>query len=380
MKYLCDCSPTREHLELWANPDKLVFASCFFWNPGTEDQKSLIGLLQSLLHEILSQCEDLIQVASAWRWQAYELGTSTLGLWTTLELLDALRAIVIKPKHGTKFAFYIDGLDEFEGDDAARSDIIDLLKDIASYEHNKVCISSRPWLIFEDAFESGPSLRLEELTYNDITEYVEVELGGNTKFQKLSKSNSIACADLIRKIVDKAAGVFLWVFLVVRLLSQGLRNEDDVIDLQRRLDLMPSDLEEFFARMIGTLDPFYLRQAARLFQIALKDDTTQTLLTYSFTQERDPDFAIKAEVKLLSEDEGVERLTSMRRFLNSRCKGLLEVHETGQSIFLTPTVHFLHRTARDFLQLSAKNTALDPYLSECYDVSTELCKSYLAQR
>ena len=380
MKYLCDSPATKEHLEAWADPAQLVFASCFFWNPGTKIQKSLTGLLLSLLHGVLSQCHDLMQTASPWRWQAYDLGASSLSPWSTTELLDALRAIVFDPESKVRFAFYIDGLDEYEGDDAARSAIIDLFQDIASTDCSKLCISSRPWLIFEDAFERGPSLRLEELTQNDVTRYITDKLGGNLKFRRLSASHPTECTALIRTIVDKAAGVFLWVFLVVRLLSQGFQNEDDIVDLQRRLDLIPSDLEDFFARMIGTLDSFYLEQAARLFKIALTAETTVTLLTYAYTQERDPEYAIKAKVKHLPQEEGVERLMSMKRLLNSRCKGLLEAHEEeAGGIFVSPTVHFLHRTARDFLLKSAKNTKLDPYMTESYDVNTELCKAYLAQ-
>jgi hypothetical protein len=40
---------------------QLVFASFFFWKPGTTMQKSLTGLIRSLLHDVLKECPDLIQ-------------------------------------------------------------------------------------------------------------------------------------------------------------------------------------------------------------------------------------------------------------------------------------------------------------------------------
>ena len=40
---------------------QLVFASFFFWKPGSKKQKSLAGLTRSLLHDVLQACPDMIQ-------------------------------------------------------------------------------------------------------------------------------------------------------------------------------------------------------------------------------------------------------------------------------------------------------------------------------
>ncbi len=40
---------------------QLVFASFFFWKPGTIMQKSLTGLIRSLLHDVLKGYPDLIR-------------------------------------------------------------------------------------------------------------------------------------------------------------------------------------------------------------------------------------------------------------------------------------------------------------------------------
>lgn len=48
--------------------------------------------------------------------------------------------------------------------------------------------------------------------------------------------------DLIGKVVTKASGVFLWVALVVASLISGMNYGDRVLDLQKRLDLLPSEL------------------------------------------------------------------------------------------------------------------------------------------
>ena len=380
MRYLCDDIRTRRYLACWADPFEPIITSYFFWNPGTKIQKSLTGLLQSLLHDILAHRQDLIKVASPWRWQSYGLGLQALNPWTSMELLRALRQIVEESLGSARFFFLMDGLDEFEGDDGARSDIIRLFQELARYKHIKICLSSRPWLIFEDAFDSLPSLSLQQLTYNDIRNYVQTELGENQMFKKLRRREHAGCSSLMSTIVEKAAGVFLWVYLVVRSLLQGLRDGDDIVELQQTLATIPADLEEYFAQMLHTLTPKYLEQATRLFQIALNAGPL-TLLTYSFTQEKDPDFAIKVKVEPIVEEEIDSRHEWMRRRLNGRCKGLLEVYEEdgADHASLQFVVDFLHRTVKEFLETTAMPVMLSHYVDSSFDVDLELCKSYLAQ-
>jgi hypothetical protein len=94
----------------------------------------------------------LIEITSPWRWQSNDLGATSLGRWTDKELLDAFRNLVEMAQNFAKICFFIDGLDEFEGDDTARTEIIDLLEEISNSLNINVCLLSRPWLIFKDAF------------------------------------------------------------------------------------------------------------------------------------------------------------------------------------------------------------------------------------
>ena len=68
MKYLKSDPDTDSNLWAWANGSKLVTASYFFWNAGTDMQKSQEGLLQSLLHEVLRKCPELTQIVCPTRW------------------------------------------------------------------------------------------------------------------------------------------------------------------------------------------------------------------------------------------------------------------------------------------------------------------------
>ena len=74
------------------------------------------------------------------------------------------------------------------------------------------------------------------------------------------------------------------------------------------------------------------------------------MLTHSFLNEGYPNYAIKALVTPITERDLHIRFKPAGLRLNSRCKGLLEVHhlEYG-SLFFRGEVDFLYRKVSDFL-------------------------------
>ena len=391
MRYLYEEKRTKTLLRHWAKDQKLVMASCFFWNPGLRMQKSFEGLMRSLIHEILIQCPELIQAAAPWRWQWYELGVAHLASWTNSELFDCLKRLIVESQSSIKIAFFVDGLDEFEGDDTARTEIIDLFRDIASNPNVKVCVSSRPWLIFKDAFQGQPSLLLQELTHNDIRDYVQAELGEHPKFKKLETKDESSCQQLVLDITTKADGVFLWVYLVVRSLRQGLSKEDGIRDLKRRLDHTPADLESYFAQLMSTLEPFYLEQAMQLFSVALTaarnyGGRALSLLTYSYILDEDPMYALQSDLRPIHETEAFERYERASRRVDNLCKGLLEVRNLPSDkkwkkvrMVPYPYVHFLHRTVIDFMLSPDMSKEMGKHLDESFDANLIACNAHLAQ-
>jgi len=177
-----------------------------------------------------------------------------LGLqdWSFARLEQALHEVASFSSDTTKICLFIDGLDEYEGGPEA---LVEFLQVISKFPHVKICVSSRPWIIFEESFESCPGLRLQDLTYSDIHLYVREKLELNTKMRRLKEVNLAGAMSLARNIVTKANGVFLWVKLVIRSLLDGLRNRDSILDLHRRLGEIPSDLDALYDRMIGRINP-----------------------------------------------------------------------------------------------------------------------------
>jgi hypothetical protein len=111
MKFICDHPKTITALQNWAGSDPLLTASFFFWSYGTEMQKSQEGFLQTLLHEILRKCPNLIQTCLPHRWTS-----GTQDPWTRSALLEAFSTLNQGLIMSTRFCFFIDGLDEYDGD------------------------------------------------------------------------------------------------------------------------------------------------------------------------------------------------------------------------------------------------------------------------
>jgi hypothetical protein len=268
-----------------------------------------------------------------------------LQYWSPSVLEHAFRRLTLQTILPMKFCFFIDGLDEYEGNDL---EMADLFEDVAKLPHVKVCVSSRPHVAFQDAFSARPKLRLHDLTFRDIQRYVKDKLVNNVRWQRLERQEPIESPNLILDIVTSANGVFLWVKLVVTSLLNGLGNQDRLIHLQKRVRALPQDL-----------DKLYQEDASRLFQIiAGAQQKTEdygaalqlSILGLALAAEEDPDFAQKAKINFLTECEILERCKEMDIRLASHCGGLLET-QFGDSKEMSPElkVTYLHRTVKDFL-------------------------------
>jgi len=138
-------------------------------------QKSLQGLLQALLYDIYRKHPALVRLASPERWDSAQ---STAALWGRRELSDTLIFIARMQHSPVKICLFIDGLDEFSGD---HLDLCSLLESFSKSDHVKLCVSSRPWNIFDTAFgsDSLKILIIHEHTTKDIRRFAISEPHGS---------------------------------------------------------------------------------------------------------------------------------------------------------------------------------------------------------
>ena len=391
MKYLVAHPQTAKLLRTWAGSQTLVTVSVYFWHAGTVLQKSLEGLFRSLLYQILRQNPDLIRIVCASKLAAFRPFGQEIEPWTELELREAIGLLKGETRINARLCFFIDGLDEYDGHPDG---IIDVLQSLCSLPDIKLCVSSRPWNEFTDAFgqDSDSRLALEDLTREDIGIYVKQTLGKNELFVAM-ENNDTRSQDLVQEIVSKARGVFLWVVLVTRSLLNGLRNADRICDLQRRLREFPATLEKYFSHMYSSIEETYRELTARTFKFVLAASMGNIgrqlpLILFSFLDEEDLDAAVENPCSnLLSEREIIFRQDVMRRRLTARCKGLVETVNVDHRLrekdsygrkLLDLRVDFIHRTAYDFLATKDMQNQLSENLKPDFEADTLICKAFVA--
>lgn len=384
LKFLSSHSETQHQLATWANGARFETPAFFFWRAGEPDQRSHAGLVRSLLFEVLRSNMDLIQLVFPSQWkQVNELVehdlSAAISPWTLPKLKEAFSRLVNLASTKLRFCIFIDGLDEYEGD---YNDIAKYFSDLAKSNFVKFCISSRPLTVFRDIFRNYPQLRLQDLTFEDIKRYTEETLNSDTKVRDLFRKEPQRAASLVKSIINKADGVFLWVNLVVRSLLTGLGNRDAIPHLERRLESFPPDLENFYAYMLSSVDPVYKEDMSKIFQLhemqssmasdggAVSASSMQTiqigleLLHLAVSS--------KLEVTLAAEfkaprfkyvdyyEEYFEKLVDdMEALVQSRCGGMMEVwDESGlkfskaQPAFVRGELFYTHRTTADYIRRS----------------------------
>ncbi|RSL68627.1 hypothetical protein CEP54_002728 [Fusarium duplospermum] len=262
------------------------------------------GLLRTLLYQIVAQRPEILPNLIPKQWESCCLFGQRPEHWSMQDLRGMLFQAAKLVTHDTKICLFVDGLDEFDG---THDELISLIKSLIGDIRNvKVCVASRPWNVFRDAFGQAPNLRLEDLTFDDIKSFVKSKFEADPVFLNLGRRYPVFANQLMNNIVVKASGVFLWVDLVVASLLDGIRLGDRIEDLQRRLDDLPTELENLYEKILHSLDNFYLGHAAQYFTLVESTEAPLTILQFSFADEESPKSALEMKIGRLSEGHGFD--------------------------------------------------------------------------
>ncbi|KAJ8063990.1 hypothetical protein OCU04_007835 [Sclerotinia nivalis] len=209
MRFIVQDPRSHEYAKTWAQKVALETPSFFFWNSGDVAQRSQSGLLRSLLYEILEKHCDLIPVVFPREWKTV-LENTRHGIptkatdWSLRVLKESFRTLINETSGKLSFCFFIDGLDEYEGDYWG---VAEYFCELSKSKHAKFCLSSRPEIEFLDTFGRMPQLRLQDLTASDIAIYVRDKLESNPKMQSLMETSPRESSTLIKEVVNAGDGV-----------------------------------------------------------------------------------------------------------------------------------------------------------------------------
>jgi hypothetical protein len=355
MKFASEHQITLRALKDWASPAKLCTASYYFWNQGFEMQKSQLGLFQTLLYQILRNDPGLIPRVCPDR-RHYEA-------WDIKDLKEIFKRIATQTVDSTRFCFFIDGLDEYDG---VEEDVVTMLKFLSSSCNIKICASSRPRSMFEEFFhDKSRILVIHDFTKEDMKTSIKHQLVTNEKFQRLEGSNTVS-EKVAEHISNQAQGVWLWVFLVMRDLLQAVNRNEDLYMLLKIIDQFPPDLKSYFEQIIKRIKREYREEMAQIFLITIDEVQPLPLFAISLLDKErtDPDYALNASIRPISDDDLSDTYQTWKSRAENRCGDLLVVNDGPHPIFLSHPVDFLHRTVREYLQDCYYQQLKDELVSE----------------
>ncbi|KAI9704572.1 MAG: hypothetical protein M1820_005485 [Bogoriella megaspora] len=377
MKHIGDDDRTYNRLKIWANGKKLIVADHFFWIAGTSSQRSYQGMLQTLLHSIFTKDRSLVPTACRSRCKTSD--SSARDRWSTRELFECLCACV--GKDDVRYCFFLDGLDEYHPQEEHIT-LVNHLKQLTKYANVKLCVSSRGWTIFENAFgHSDRSIRLEDVTRNDMRKFVCSRLlaSKSESDQTVRSDGTLEIYGLVNDIVDKAEGVFLWTHLVLSSMHDRLLAGIGLEGLRQCLREFPSDLEQYIRNLVwNRINQTWLKGRPSETACALKlsmrinddygyfrDSTLLVLLSYwlvLISKDCDigrRDFYKQIRVKCI--EENISQICSeIVRMLKQACKDILKITQEGA--VWNSRIEFSHRSMYDFLKTAEMQTFLNDHI------------------
>lgn len=385
MRFLFQHALTRKYMKAWADGKPVCMAGFFFWTSGSRDQRSQTGLLRSLLHKLLSKNMELIPDTFPDLWQKLRVMTTKeriqLSLeWPVKDLLAAFQCLIDAALPSMKICLFVDGLDEFDGNHLT---MINFFRDLGMGKHGasiKMCLSSRPWAVFENAFEHAvPHMKLQDLTYVDMLNYTADKLLENENMRGLLKKNPALGETIVHDAVQRADGVFLWVRLAVNEMIARWNVKEGADSLVSILQQLPTDLDDLFTKLLfEDQNATELAETSMIFQLIraretvadfVRDDSANSLTVWelAFSLVEEDDECIAAWEVEEAEDE----------FIHQRCKDtivqvtkrfarLLDFHYPRRQgnmkrprfsndiirdarITALQRVSYIHRTVRDWL-------------------------------
>ncbi|KAL2045888.1 hypothetical protein ABVK25_011991 [Lepraria finkii] len=332
-------------------PDRAepLIITFFAWNAGSALQNSTVGLLRSLLYELLESEAGIVDLIFQ---RDQTLSKRRTGeAWSEKRLKQLLRLVVSSLRR--PLFVLVDGVDEVQRGRTLLSKSFELINTVA----------------------------------NAKTYRLEVNSAYKSLLEKKRFTSDVDDSDLVENILTKAYGVFLWVKLAVDQILEVIGNLDDWNMLLQRLEEIPDEVEQVYQKMWNTFDTrnrVYKDEAMQYFAIILKREIS--LLEFMVATDKDLQNIYLAEAKRLPPEALIQKCHDKRVHLQARAAGFLEVSGAGRYIneeadplgeklpdkdeadfsvdellrakHRRNTVGFLHRTAADFVRKKTGNSTI----------------------
>lgn len=399
MKFLKLDELTHGAFEAWAGGKPLVMTTFFFWNQGPiRLQKSLQGLLRALIFEIIDKVPAFAPILFPDQFK--EGRASWDDFPTDQELQRAFKRLVKAEDPPAKIGMIIDGLDEYAASEREHETIAKDLRIAAQTRHLKLVVSSRPENAFEEAFAGCDRIRIHELTSADMAMFASAKLQSHRRWDRLlaAAGGENAARDLIKTLVEKSEGIFLWLELVIRALVDELGSCASLNALHKLLDQLPRGLESLFTHMLQRIPDHERLRGLQLIGLAhrglelpalempwvdtMKAHRPEPALTavYLSYAQGDNESALNMPMGPQSNHELEDVADRMEFTLRKCCAGLLELRPQTRISERDPEVRFLHKSVAEFLdEPSTRATISDAIQKSGLEVDVSLLRGLVVK-
>ena len=332
---------------------KQIVAEHFFSNRGSFSLRSMDGLLRSLLHQIVEDCDELGRAILP----IYERRDSNQGAqWTRTDLEDAFKTVRTQQIIDVDILLILDALDEYEGDAA---EMAKFLKESSSCDFQghtqiRICFSSRPHSQF-DSFLEESGFALDKITTNDFCSYITTQLE-QTKSTRILSNEDPQGIERWKSMVSRISErMFLYLKLimvnVLKDFDSWLNKQSPVPgratklrNLQELVERFssPADMYEMYDQMISKISKVDRPETYVMLELVVRHEGPIDLLQYHTMVQCALAKSINESVVALSSPPMNE--DGVRAWLRNTGGGLLEPHsQNGQS------PQFIHKSVGDFI-------------------------------
>ncbi|KAF8543091.1 hypothetical protein BDD12DRAFT_669980, partial [Trichophaea hybrida] len=322
-----------------------IIANYFYTLRGTTLEPTHENMLRSVLYSILKQDETFFfHFQSEFR----KFRSSNDSKWPYTSLQQILSSLANHP-FTKRLYLILDAMDESEEND--RREIIGLLCQLCEESQScivKIFLASRPISQFTHRVKKGHHvISLQDENEKDISEFARSFLG-----PKLDLPPNIL-NEATEYIVEKAQGVFVWVYLVQQKLLEYSEKGCTKNQIFEFLKSLPTELEAFYEDILCELEKreeLDIKDGLRMFRFIL--------FTY-----RPLRLAELHHALAIPDDPDAEFLTSDESFKGDLIHGIDKrvVHCGGNFLEIKGfdedrSVQFMHHTVREFfLRPTAKS-------------------------
>ncbi|KIY00888.1 uncharacterized protein Z520_03554 [Fonsecaea multimorphosa CBS 102226] len=371
-----------------------VLTLSYFFDPFRGDTKpSASDFYRALLHQLWKQARHLPCEHDILDSTELHFTSQLRGNWMNKPsvLAEQLNRLLFDISEHHPIYIFIDALDECATDEVVS--ILEFLRQAlvrAPPSHLRICVSSRDtlWFVGEDV-----RVFVDQENKEDIVSFTETQI--KIRAAKYGDSLLPFKDEFLNIILEKAAGIFLWVPLALHIVYNETTDSADTIRVLRSL---PTDLTKVYQRILGNIleeKPQIQLQISQILSwvlFASRPLTVQELAAaLSFVNiDRSQLHAIQ-ERSLDAEYVYFNAIPSLASTLIDRTWGLVKIVYSKYD-YISETwstknhsmVHLLHSSVKDFLTTSSfltkhsgQKTVVEAAAAQNLDIA-RVCLEYCA--